>query len=116
MTCDAACKTIVAAVCGNGRARGRRAVRRQQPHRSRRLQQDLHVRAGRPHQLPEDAVRHRRQLRRQQARGAILGIAQGQLQTPLDTGVTDGSISILFNMIGLDDLSGANDPPSRSAW
>jgi cysteine-rich repeat protein len=41
---------------------------------------------------------------------AISAAAQGQIQMSLDTGVKDGSISILFKMIGLNDLSGASDP------
>lgn len=42
--------------------------------------------------------------------GAILPLAQGQLQAAIDGGIADGSISILFGFVGLDDLSGAADP------
>ena len=42
--------------------------------------------------------------------GAIATAAQGQIQMPLDTSVKDGSISILFKMTGLNDLSGNSDP------
>ncbi len=43
--------------------------------------------------------------------GAIGGVAQGQLQTPLDNGIADGSITILFAMLGLKDLTGTNENP-----
>jgi len=36
--------------------------------------------------------------------------AQGQLQTSLDDGITDGSISIIFKSLGLDDLTGTTAP------
>lgn len=43
--------------------------------------------------------------------GAIVnGTAQGQLQSSLDSGVADGSISILFQMLGVTDLSGTSEP------
>ncbi|MDI1476522.1 DUF4215 domain-containing protein [Polyangium sp. y55x31] len=41
---------------------------------------------------------------------AISAAAQGQLQTSLDDGVKNGSISILFKTLGLSDLSGTADP------
>ncbi len=41
---------------------------------------------------------------------AIASVAQGELQTSLDDGVLDGSISIMFKTLGLDDLSGTTDP------
>ena len=40
----------------------------------------------------------------------VLPLAQGQLQGAIDGGIADGSISILFGFVGLDDLSGAADP------
>jgi hypothetical protein len=42
--------------------------------------------------------------------GAIRSLAQGQIGTALTDGVTDGSISIELAALGLDDLSGTNDP------
>lgn len=41
---------------------------------------------------------------------AISVAAQGQIQTGLDTGIKDGSISILLQTRGLNDLSGGSDP------
>jgi len=41
---------------------------------------------------------------------AISPAAQGQIQMSLDTGVQDGSISVMFKMLGLNDLSGTSDP------
>ncbi len=38
------------------------------------------------------------------------GTAQNQIQAGLDDGVLDGSISIMFQTLGLDDLSGTADP------
>jgi cysteine-rich repeat protein len=38
------------------------------------------------------------------------GTAQSQLQTAFDDGVLDGSISVMFKVLGLDDLSGTSDP------
>jgi cysteine-rich repeat protein len=40
--------------------------------------------------------------------GAIASVAQSALQTSLTSGITDGSISILFKVLGLGDLSGTN--------
>jgi cysteine-rich repeat protein len=42
--------------------------------------------------------------------GAIAAVAQGTLQSSLSSGITDGSISILFTLIGLGDLAGADGP------
>jgi len=41
---------------------------------------------------------------------AISAAAQGQIQMSLDTGVKDGSISIMYKTLGLTDLSGVSDP------
>ncbi|HVK64403.1 MAG TPA: DUF4215 domain-containing protein [Polyangium sp.] len=41
---------------------------------------------------------------------AIATAAQSQLQTSLDDGVLNGSISIMFKTLGLNDLSGTSDP------
>jgi cysteine-rich repeat protein len=43
----------------------------------------------------------------------VNGIAQGQLQTSLDNGVADGSISILFAMLGITDLTGTAEPKAK---
>jgi cysteine-rich repeat protein len=43
--------------------------------------------------------------------GAIIGgTAQNQIAGALNTGVTNGSITIMFAALGLDDLTGTNDP------
>jgi len=42
--------------------------------------------------------------------GAINNLAQQTLRDALTAGVADGSISILFQALGLDDLSGTSDP------
>lgn len=43
--------------------------------------------------------------------GAIVdGTAQNQLQAALDASVKDGSVSVLFKLFGLGDLSGASNP------
>ena len=42
--------------------------------------------------------------------GAFKSSAQSQLQTGLDASVKAGSTSIVFTMLGLDDLTGTNDP------
>jgi cysteine-rich repeat protein len=42
--------------------------------------------------------------------GAITNpLAQGQIQGAIDSGVADGSITVLFGFVGLDDLSGSAD-------
>jgi cysteine-rich repeat protein len=42
--------------------------------------------------------------------GAIVGsTARTDLKNAIDSGISDGSITIIFGMLGLDDLSGAND-------
>ncbi|MBK9266451.1 MAG: DUF4215 domain-containing protein [Polyangiaceae bacterium] len=42
--------------------------------------------------------------------GAISAAAQGQIQGSIDMGVQNGSISVLFKTLGLDDASGKADP------
>ncbi len=42
--------------------------------------------------------------------GSISAAAQGQIQMSLDTGIQDGSISTMFKIMGLNDLSGNSDP------
>lgn len=42
--------------------------------------------------------------------GSIQSLAQGQIGTALTDGVADGSITIELAALGLDDLSGTNDP------
>jgi len=41
--------------------------------------------------------------------GAIAGVAQGQLQTPITAGVNNGSITMLIAMLGVTDLTGTNE-------
>lgn len=41
--------------------------------------------------------------------GAIGGLAQGQLQTPITSGINDGSITLLTAMLGITDLTGTNE-------
>src|SRR6478736_7897287 len=42
--------------------------------------------------------------------GAVASVGQGQVQSALDTAVKAGSVSILTQLIGLDDLPGTNAP------
>jgi cysteine-rich repeat protein len=42
--------------------------------------------------------------------GAIASVAQSTLQSSLSTGISDGSISIVFALLGLGDLSGSDGP------
>ncbi len=40
---------------------------------------------------------------------AFKSVVQGQLQSPIDQGITSGASSIVFTMLGLDDLTGTSD-------
>jgi hypothetical protein len=42
--------------------------------------------------------------------GAFTSTAQGQIQTGITAGVNDGSTTVLFEMLGLTDLSGTSEP------
>jgi cysteine-rich repeat protein len=112
-TCDATCKTIVAAVCGNGiRETGETC------DDSGKLNLD-----------GCDAVCKFEQDQRADAvtiqtatdtfctinalGGAVVGNAASQLNTSLATGVKDGSINIMFKFLDLDDLTGTADPSIR---
>ncbi|HRI67127.1 MAG TPA: DUF4215 domain-containing protein [Polyangium sp.] len=42
--------------------------------------------------------------------GAFSAAGQGQIQMGLDTGVKDGTVSIMFKMLGINDLTGMSEP------
>jgi len=42
--------------------------------------------------------------------GAFTSIALGQIQDSLTTGISSGSLSVVLSMLGITDLSGANQP------
>lgn len=106
-TCDATC---TAPVCGNG-ARSldeqcddgnltnldgcNATCRFEQIHRIN----DLDIQFGTSSYCPANALG-----------GAAGAIAQGLVADSFATGVTDGSISLVFQLLGLDDLSGTSDP------
>ncbi|MBK7402047.1 MAG: DUF4215 domain-containing protein [Myxococcales bacterium] len=109
-TCDASCKKIVAAVCGNGvREAGEQCddsnttnldgcdskCQFEQDHRFNSLKM----------QWGTDAFCTANTLG-----GSIGGVAQGQVQKPLDDGITAGTLNILFKYMALDDLTGTSDP------
>ncbi len=111
-TCDASCKTIKAAVCGDGvRDLGERCddtatvnldgcdalCQFEQSHRANEVKMQYGA-PGTTALCAKNALG-----------GAIGSSAQGQLNTSLDNGVKDGSISIMFRYLGLDDLGGSND-------
>ncbi|MSP62316.1 MAG: DUF4215 domain-containing protein [Myxococcales bacterium] len=110
MTCNATCQKIVV-VCGNGIREGSEqcddsnkvaldgcdpTCKFEQDHRVNWLKMQFGV----------DAYCTANAL----GQAMVSGIAQSQLQGSLDTNIQDGSVSILFAMLGLDDLSGTNDP------
>lgn len=108
-TCDASCKKIVPAVCGNGvREAGEQCddgnttnldgcdskCQFEQDHRF----VSLKMQWGTDTYCTANALG-----------GSIGGVAQGQVQKPLDDGIAAGTLNILFKYIGLDDLSGTAD-------
>jgi len=108
-TCDTSCKKIVAAVCGNGtRETGEECddsnttnldgcdskCKFEQDHRFNSLKM----------QWTTDTYCTANALG-----GAIGGVAQSQVQKPLDDGIANGSLNILFKYMNLDDLSGTAD-------
>ncbi|MGH9797993.1 MAG: DUF4215 domain-containing protein, partial [Candidatus Polarisedimenticolia bacterium] len=40
----------------------------------------------------------------------VSGLVQGELQGAIDTGVSDGSLSLIFQALGTTDLSGTDEP------
>ncbi len=111
-TCDASCKTIVPAVCGNGiRETGETC------DDSGKVNLDgCDATCGFEQSQRANSVKMQRVTDSagfctiNALGGALSSTALGQLQTSLDEGVQDGSISILFKFLGLDDLSGTADP------
>jgi len=110
MTCDAMCKTIMAAVCGNGvREMG------EQCDDSNTTNMDGCAADCKFEQLQRvnwlamqyttDAYCPNNRLG-----SAIASQGQQTVSDSLTAAVGDGSISILFHMVGLDDLSGTTDP------
>ncbi|MBI2388020.1 MAG: DUF4215 domain-containing protein [Deltaproteobacteria bacterium] len=109
-TCDALCKNVVAAVCGNGvRETGEQcddgnklnldgcdsSCKFEQNHRANAL--DM--------QFGTDTFCTRNQLG-----SAIASSGQTTIRDALNTGVKDGSTNVLFKFLGLEDLSGTSDP------
>jgi cysteine-rich repeat protein len=109
-TCDATCKTIVAAVCGNGKREtgeqcddGNTAnldgcdsvCKFEQDHRANSL--DM--------QFGTDTFCTANQLG-----SAIASAGQSTVRNSLTTGVNDGSTNVLFKFLGLEDLTGTADP------
>jgi cysteine-rich repeat protein len=109
-TCDASCKTIVAAVCGNGvRDTGEACddggtanldgcnsvCQFEQDHRANSVKM----------QFSTDTFCTVNALGI-----AIKSAAQSQVQTPIDNGVAAGTMNIMFQFLNLDDLSGTADP------
>lgn len=116
-TCDAQCHTIAAAACGNGtREAGEQCddgnttnldgcdatCKFEQDHRVTYLKMQWGKDSGAGAYCTANALG-----------SAIKSAAQGQLQTALDDGVADGSISVLAQFLDLDDLSGTADPAVR---
>jgi cysteine-rich repeat protein len=112
-TCDASCKTIVAAVCGNGkRETGEQcddgnilnldgcdsACKFEQDHRANSVKMQMGSGAT-------DAFCTVNALGK-----AISSAASGQVQKPIDDGVAAGTMNIMFQFLNLDDLSGVADP------
>jgi cysteine-rich repeat protein len=113
-TCDDQCKAIV---CGDGkRSRGETCddgatanldgcdatCQFEQSHRANQVRMVFNV--------PTGSLCTKNQLG-----SAIAGAAQSTIQNSLNDGVADGSISIMFKFLGLDDLSGTADPSVRLA-
>lgn len=110
-TCSATCKKVAAVTCGNGtREAGEECddsnqtnldgcdafCKFEQDHRANYLKMQFVTDAA---FCPANALGV-----------AISGPGQSQIQTSLDEGITDGSIAIMFKILGLDDLSGTSDP------
>jgi len=108
-TCDATCKTIVAAVCGNGRREAGEqcddgnttnldgcdsVCKFEQDHRANTLTM----------QFGTDTFCAANKLG-----AAIASSGQSQIQTSLTNGVKDGSTNVLFKFLNLDDLTGTAD-------
>jgi cysteine-rich repeat protein len=109
-TCDATCHTIVTAVCGNGVREGAEqcddgnTTNLDGCDSACKFEQDQRVNYLKM-QWATDAVCTANALG-----GAVATVAQGTLQTSIDGGIADGSISVMFKYLGLDDLTGTSDP------
>ncbi|MGZ3419032.1 MAG: DUF4215 domain-containing protein [Polyangiales bacterium] len=109
-TCSATCTKIVAAVCGNGvmetgeTCDDSAKVNLDGCDATCKFEQDQRANSVKM-QFKTDTYCAKNRLG-----GAIGGLAQSTLQTSLDNGVKDGSISIMFKFLGLDDLTGTADP------
>jgi cysteine-rich repeat protein len=109
--CDAMCKKVAIVVCGNGvRDAGEQCDDGNTKNldgcdASCKFEQDQRANYL-TMQFATDAYCTANALG-----AAISGTtAQGQLQTSLDNGVKDGSTTIAFKLLGLDDLTGTADP------
>lgn len=110
MTCDAMCKTIQLAVCGNGtREMGEQCddgnvVNMDGCASDCKFEQIQRVN-WLAMQFATDAYCANNRLG-----SAIASAGQGTISQALTDAVNNGSISILFHFLGLDDLSGTTDP------
>ncbi len=107
-TCDASCHKIVVAACGNGT---REAGEQCDDHNTTNLdgcsstckfEQDM--RANGIQMIYNTSICAKNALG-----GAIGGAAQGQIKTSLDSGVKDGSTSLIFEFLNLSDLTGTSE-------
>lgn len=111
-TCSATCTKIVAAVCGNGtRETGEQCddggtanldgcdstCKFEQDHRANSVKMQMGSGAT-------DTFCTVNALGK-----AISSAASGQVQKPIDDGVAAGTMNVMFNFGGLDDLSGVSD-------
>ena len=109
-TCDASCKTVVAAVCGNGKREGTEqcddsnVINLDGCSAKCTFEQDQRVNSM-SMLYGTDAYCTVNRLG-----SAIQGAAQGNLQTSLTNGIKDGSTSIMLEFLNLKDLTGTSDP------
>ena len=109
-TCDATCKIIQAIVCGNGIREGgeqcddSNAINMDGCSRECKFEQIQRVN-WLAMQFATDAFCTVNRLG-----SAIASFGQTPISDAITTGVNTGNISVMFQALGLDDLSGTNDP------